>query len=166
MDDASGKAPSSAIRIAVGGLDDRRVIALLERHLLRARAGTAVGSAHALDSCGLRAPDVTFWSLWVGEEPLAIGALRGLPNGTGEIKSMFTSELARRRGLGGTMLAHVVERARAMGLIRLCLETGSWPYFDAARAMYRAHGFTDCEPFGDYRADPASVFMERSLQRP
>ena len=50
------------MRITEGGLDDPRVVALLHAHLLRARAETAAGSAHALDLSGLRAPDVTFWS--------------------------------------------------------------------------------------------------------
>jgi hypothetical protein len=37
------------MRIIPGGLDDPRVIALLEMHLATARAETAPGSAHALD---------------------------------------------------------------------------------------------------------------------
>ena len=44
-------------------------------------------------------------------------------------------------------------------MARLSLETGSWPYFAPARALYARHGFTECGPFGDYREDPNSVFM-------
>jgi putative acetyltransferase len=44
------------LHIVEGGLDDPRVVALLESHLVRARAETAPGSAHALDLSGLRAP--------------------------------------------------------------------------------------------------------------
>ena len=50
------------LRIVDGGLDDPRVVALLQLHVTRARAETAPGSAHALDLSGLRAPEVTFWS--------------------------------------------------------------------------------------------------------
>jgi putative acetyltransferase len=37
---------------------------------------------------------------------------------------------------------------------RLSLETGSWPYFLPARALYARHGFVECGPFGDYRERP------------
>jgi putative acetyltransferase len=41
----------------------------------------------------------------------------------------------------------------------LSLETGSWPYFQPARALYRSVGFVECPPFGEYAHDPNSVFM-------
>jgi putative acetyltransferase len=52
------------------------------------------------------------------------------------------------------------------GLSRLSLETGSWPYFDPARALYARFGFKPCEPFGDYRPDPNSVFLSIRLKPP
>ena len=85
------------MEIREGGLDDPRVIALLETHLRRARAETAPGSAHALDLSGLRAPGLTFWSVWDGETLLGVGALKDLGAGHGEVKSMHTAEAARRR---------------------------------------------------------------------
>jgi len=63
------------------------------------------------------------------------------------------------------MLRHIMEVARAQGMTRLSLETGAWPYFAPARALYAKHGFTECPPFGDYVADPNSIFMERQLGR-
>ena len=36
--------------------------------------------------------------------------------------------------------------ARASGLSRLSLETGSWTYFDPARRFYASHGFVECPP--------------------
>ena len=149
--------------IVEGGLDDPRVVALLATHVERARAETARGSAHALDLSGLRAPGITFWSAWEGDAVVAVGALRQLDAAHGEVKSMHTAESARGRGVGSAMLAHIVRAARARGLTRLSLETGSWPYFAPARALYARHGFTECGPFGDYRADPNSVFMTRAL---
>lgn len=146
-----------------GGLDDPRVVALLETHLARARAETAPGSAHALDLSGLRAPGVRFWSAWEGETLVAVGALKALDATHGEVKSMHTAEWARGRGVGSAMLMHVVAAARASGMSRLSLETGSWSYFAPARALYARHGFTECGPFGDYREDPNSVFMTLAL---
>jgi putative acetyltransferase len=151
------------IRIEEGGLDDPRVIALLEHHVATARAETARGSAHALDVDALRAAAISFWSGWDGDTPVAVGAIKRLSDGHGEIKSMHVSAERRRSGAGGAMLAHLVAVARARGLTRLSLETGSWDYFIPARALYAAHGFAPCEAFEGYVADPNSVFMTRTI---
>src|SRR5918996_2499739 len=147
------------MHILEGGLDDPRVVALLHTHLTRARAETARGSAHALDLSGLRSPDVTFWSAWEGDAAVGVGALRRLSADHGEVKSMHTAEAARGRGVGSALLRQIMAMARARGMSRLSLETGSWPYFLPARALYARHGFVECGPFGEYRADPNSVFM-------
>ena len=63
------------------------------------------------------------------------------------------------------MLLHIVEAARAMGLSRLSLETGSWPYFLPARDLYKRHGFNECPPFDKYISDPNSVFMSLDLRK-
>ena len=151
------------MHIVEGGLDDPCVIALLHAHVTRARAETARGSAHALDLPGLRAPEMTFWSAWEGDVVVCVGALRSLSADHGEIKSMHTAEAARGRGVGTAMLRHIMDAARARGMSRLSLETGSWPYFAPARALYARHGFVECGPFGDYREDPNSVFMTIKL---
>ena len=150
--------------IICGGLDDPRVHALLEHHLRTARAQTAPGSAHALDLSGLKSPDVMFWSAWDGERLLAVGALKRLSAADGEIKSMHTAEDGRRRGVGSAIVRHILAEARAMGLTRVSLETGSWDYFRPARALYGKHGFVECGPFGEYVEDPNSIFMTLELR--
>jgi putative acetyltransferase len=154
----------TALRIVHGGLDDPRVVALLQLHLNRARAETAPGSAHALDLSGLRTPEVSFWSVWEGDELLGVGALKQLTAEHGEVKSMHTAEAARGRGVGSALVRHIMAEARTRGMRRLSLETGSWPYFLPARALYARHGFVECGPFGDYREDPNSVFMTIELE--
>lgn len=151
------------LRIASGGLDDPRVIALLHIHVATARAQTAPGSAHALDLSGLKAPGIRFWTVWQGETLLGTGALKLLSPEHGEVKSMHTAEAARRTGAGSVMLRHIIDCARAGGLKRLSLETGSWDFFRPAHAFYRAHGFVECGPFGEYVPDPNSVFMTLEL---
>ena len=151
------------MHIIEGGLDDPRVVALLETHVTRARAETARGSAHALDLAALRAPTVAFWSAWEGDAVVGVGALKRLSDDHGEIKSMHTAEAARGRGVGSAMLRHIMAAARDRGMTRLSLETGSWPYFLPARALYTRHGFVECGPFADYQEDPNSVFMTREL---
>jgi putative acetyltransferase len=152
-----------AVKILDGGLDDPRVQALLAHHLKTARAQSAPGSDHALELPDLGAPDVRFWYAMEGDRVIGMGALKRLSASHGEVKSMHTAESSRRRGVGSAVLRHIVAAAREMGLSRLSLETGSWPYFDRARAFYAAHGFVECPPFADYVVDPNSVFMTLEL---
>jgi putative acetyltransferase len=155
--------PSPSLHIIEGGLDDHRVVELLHTHVSRARAETARGSAHALDLSQLRGPDITFWSAWEGDAVVGVGALKRLSAEHGEIKSMHTAEAARGRGVGSALLRQIMAAARARGMSRLSLETGSWAYFLPARALYARHGFVECPPFGEYQADPNSVFMTLEL---
>jgi putative acetyltransferase len=152
------------IRITEGDFNDPLVTDLLRVHFTTARAQTAPGSAHALDVAGLQAPDITFWAIWEDETLLGVGALKRLAADHGEIKSMHTAESARRKGAGSAMLGHIIAAARACGMSRLSLETGSWDYFRPARALYARHGFVECPPFGDYVLDPNSVFMSLELK--
>lgn len=142
---------------------DARIVGLLTDHVRRARAETAVGSAHALDIEQLRAADVSFFAAWDAQVLLGVGALKQLGPGHGELKSMYTAPAARRRGVASAILGRLLAEARALGLGRLSLETGSWDYFAPARELYRRHGFRECEPFAGYRSDPNSVFMTLEL---
>jgi putative acetyltransferase len=151
------------LRILQGDLSDPRVVDLLHLHLTSARAATAPGSAHALDLSGLQSPDITLWTIWDDETLIGAGALKRLSAAHGEIKSMYTVQSLRRRGAGSAMLRHIIATARASGMSRLSLETGSWDYFLPARALYRSHGFVECQPFGDYVLDVNSVFMSLDL---
>jgi putative acetyltransferase len=153
------------MRIVPGDFGDPRVIALLQSHLARARAETAPGSAHALDVTALQSADISFWTIWDDDVLLGCGALKRLSADHGEVKSMHTLEPERRKGIGSAMLRHIVAAARAQAISRLSLETGSWGYFGPAQALYRKHGFVDCPPFGDYVADPNSVFMSLDLRK-
>ena len=154
------------IRITSGDFSDPRVIDLLRFHLNAARAQTAPGSAHALDLAGLQSPDISFWSMWDGETLLGVGALKRLSSDHAEIKSMHTAQFARRRGVGSAMLKHIISVARASGISRLSLETGSWDYFKPAQALYKGRGFVECAPFADYVLDPNSVFMTLEIYEP
>ena len=151
------------IRIIEGDFSDRRVLDLLQTHLTSARAQTAPGSAHALDVTALQSPEISFWTIWEDQTLLGFGALKWLSADHGEIKSMHIAEAMRRKGAGSALLRHIIETARASGMSRLSLETGSWEYFEPARELYRSHGFVECPPFADYVLDPNSVFMSLDL---
>ncbi len=142
------------------GIDIRN---LLETHFAGMLASSPPGSCHFLDFDGLNAPDVTFWSIWDGGNLAGCGALKELGTEHGEIKSMRTHADHLRKGVGAMMLTHIISEARMRGYRRLSLETGSTDDFVPALAMYEAHGFQYCPPFGVYVEDPFSRFMTLAL---
>lgn len=151
------------MRIELDDLSRPEVHALLREHLSEMHELSPPESVHALDLARLRSPDVTFWSVWDGSVLLGCGALKQLDPAHGEVKSMRTPAALRRRGAGRAVLARIVAEARARGCERLSLETGSMAAFAPAQALYARFGFTCCAPFGDYKADPNSVFMTLAL---
>lgn len=144
-------------------MEDPRVVDLVERHAARGLAENPPGTAFPLDIAKLKAPEVRFWTVWEDSELLACGALRRLSEEHAELKSMHTVESARRRGIGSALLRHMMAEAARDGIARLSLRTGSWPYFHAARELYRRHGFVECPPFEGHAANDGSVFMTRFL---
>jgi len=151
------------MQIVRGNLADPRIVAPLRHHFDMCHAVTPPGSAHVFDVSRLAAPELDFWAAWDGDTLLGVGAMKPLDARQGEVKSMHTSEAARRRGVGSALLRHIIETSRARGLTRLSLETGSFGYFEPAVALYKSHGFEECPPFGDYKPDPNSVFLTLAL---
>ncbi len=145
--------------------DPRRpdVRALLEQHLAFALTQTPPEHSFALKVPGLLDPAITFFSLRADGLLLGVGAIRQLDPRHGEIKSMHTAEAARGRGLGRAMLVHLLGIAKARGLRRVSLETGTTAAFAPARALYESAGFTPCGPFADYKATPDNTFMTLDL---
>jgi lysophospholipase L1-like esterase/GNAT superfamily N-acetyltransferase len=156
-------ARSPAMRILHDDLTGPEIAALLDEHLEEMRAVSPPESTHALDLEGLRAQDVTFWTVWDEGALLGCGALRELDPSHGEIKSMRTASAHQGRGVGAALVVHVVAEARRRGYRRLSLETGSSAHFAPARRLYARHGFVPCPPFGDYPDDPHSAHMELAL---
>lgn len=144
--------------------DPRRpdVVALLEEHLAFSRSHSPPEDVYALDLAGLLDPAVSFFSIRA-PALVAIGALKRLDPTHAELKSMHTAHAARGQGHGRTMVAHLLETARARGFTRVSLETGSMDAYVPARTLYAAFGFTPCPPFGNYKASPNSVCMTLSL---
>ena len=151
------------MRIEVDDLSRPAVHALLQEHLANMYELSPPESVHALDLSKLRAPDITFWSVWDGATLVGCGALKQMSATEGEIKSMRTPKALRRRGAGRAVLEHIIAEAKRRGYRRLNLETGSQDGFVPARTLYESFGFTYCGPFGDYKPDPNSAFMTREL---
>ncbi len=151
------------VDITPDDLTGPEIEAFLEAHVAQLRSMGPPESTHALDLAGLRAPDVRFWSAHDAGELVGCVALKRLDTRHAELKSMRTAAHRTREGIAGRLLDFVLEEARSAGYERVSLETGSYAFFHPAHALYRTHGFVDCEPFGSYRPDPLSTFLTREL---
>jgi len=153
----------SGYRIIEDDLTGADVIALLAFHLEEMHRLSPACKVHAMPVERLREPDVTFYSAWDGDALAAVGALREIDPTRGELKSMRATPGYRGKGAGEAILIHLVEEARRRGYSWLGLETGRPAAYIPAQNLYRKHGFTDCEDFGDYIADDFSICMSRTL---
>lgn len=151
------------LNIKIDDLSSNAIAEFLQAHIDDMRSISPPESKHALDLEGLRQPDITFWSVFLGEELVGCGALKVLAPQHGEIKSMRTGASARGQGVATAMLRHIVAEARARGYRRLSLETGAMDFFKPAHRLYRRHGFKHCGPFAGYKEDPNSLFMSLAL---
>jgi len=146
-----------------GDFDDDRVKALLTRHLEGMHANSPAGHVFALDWSGLQKPEVSFYTVWDGEELLGFGALKELDARAGEVKSMRTADAHLRKGVAATVLEHIIAEATKRGYTRLSLETGSGPAFEPALALYRKRGFVNGDAFGGYEASAFNQFLHLDL---
>jgi putative acetyltransferase len=147
--------------------DDPRsddVRALLGAHLAFSRRVTPPGHVHALDLEGLLGTAVTFFSARCNGELLGVGALKRLGPDHAELKSMHTSERARRQGVASAMVGALLAFAANSGYARVSLETGTMDAFAPARLLYGKFGFVTCEPFANYTANPYSTCMTINLK--
>jgi putative acetyltransferase len=117
-------------------------------------------SRHGLDLAAYERPDVTLLVAREGGVALGCGAYQLQGDGSAELKSMFVVPQARGRGVGQAILA-AIEHALRGRVATLRLETGVKQ--QPAIRLYEAAGFRRCGPFGSYRDDPLSIFMEKPL---
>lgn len=150
---------AGVLTIRPDDLTDPRVRELVALHVGSMLADSPPGTSYALDLTGLTGPGMTVWTAWDGDSLAGMVAL----SAGGELKSMRTHPDHLRRGVATRLLAHVLDHAKAQGMARVVLETGTAAPFDPAVALYRRHGFVDRGPFGDYVAGPDNQFLELAL---
>jgi putative acetyltransferase len=146
-DDLSGEAARSLLRL----------------HLQGMRAHSPPESVFALDQAGLTSADVKVWTAWIRQDVAGMGALRDLGDASVEVKSMRTHPKFLRRGVAAALLEHIIESARAAGMVRLSLETGSGPAFEPALALYRRRGFVAGPAFAQYTRSEFNQFLHLPL---
>lgn len=92
---------------------------------------------------------------------LACGALRPIDAATVEVRRMFVSVCARRKGLARAILLELERLAAVFGYTLMRLETGKRQL--SAIALYETLGFKRIPPFGEYAEDPVSVCFEKAV---
>jgi len=118
-------------------------------------------SRHALDLSSLKQPHVLF-AVARDAAGQAVGcAAVVLGPDYGELKRMFVRPACRGQGAARRLLAALEAAALARGCELLMLESG--PFQPEALAFYAALGFARRGPYGSYRDDPLSVFMQKRI---
>jgi GNAT superfamily N-acetyltransferase len=107
----------------------------------------------------MEAPGGAFLVALEGDVPVACGGLRMLSPGVGEIKRMYVTPRARRRGHARRLLAELEACARELGHERLRLDTNAAQ--PEALELYAATGYVE---IADYNGSPtATHWFEKRL---
>lgn len=123
-------------------------------------------SNHLEPAHSLRARHVLFVGALEDEVLLACAAVKIMRDDLayGEIKRVFVDPAHRSRGLALRLMDHLETHLVKEGIELARLETGIHQV--EALGLYRRLGYTLRPPFGAYRPDPLSVFMEKRLAIP
>jgi len=119
-------------------------------------------SNHLEATSDLKQPNVVFMGCRIGDELVASGGAKLMQDDGeyAEIKRVFVLENYRGRGLSKQVMEALETELRKRGATLFRLETGVRQ--PEALGLYRKLGYHERGPFGAYRADPLSVFMEKS----
>jgi GNAT superfamily N-acetyltransferase len=128
---------------------------------LRARYPGDGSHYFRLDADEVRPGRGAFVVAYAADTPVGCGAVRVIDAGVAEIKRMYVVPRVRGRGIARRMLERLEGEARALGVTKLMLETGTQQ--PEAIALYSNTGFSPTGPFGDYPPSPLNVFFEKHL---
>lgn len=151
------------MKIKQDNLASIEIVELLKAHHNDMLQHSPVESVHALDVDALKAPDITFWSLWINDEIAGCGALKKLTDEHVELKSMRTASQYLRQGVAAQLLSFLLNEAITQGYKTISLETGTAEVFSPAQKLYHRFGFVSCQPFANYQEDPHSLFLSKQL---
>jgi GNAT superfamily N-acetyltransferase len=114
-------------------------------------------------------PNGWFLLIKVDEEIVGMGALEEFSESIGEIKLMYVKPEHRGKGIGGKILAKLIETAKEMGFNKVRLH--STGYMISAHKLYYSFHFSDCEPYFELAKDfpdnfkNAHKYMELDLKK-
>jgi putative acetyltransferase len=149
------------MNVALESPDQPQVLALIAELDAYQDSLYPAESRYALDLASLMQPHVLFSVARAASgEAVGCGAIV-LGPAYGELKRMYVSPAARGTGVAGHLLRLLERQALELRCAVVMLETG--PYQPEALAFYGKSGYVTRGPFGDYRDDPLSVYMEKRL---
>lgn len=131
--------------------DAARLVTAMAHDIAERYGGNPVSPA---DSAEFAPPTGTFLLAVSGGEAVGCAGLRPLGDGVGEVKRMYVVPAARGHGVARALLRALVAHARAAGLSRLQLETGTQQ--PEAMALYANESWQPITPYGHYRDSPLS----------
>lgn len=108
------------------------------------------------------APHGAFLVLYEDGEPVACGGIRSLGDGVAEVKRMYVRPAARGQGIGLRLLTELEREARALGYLRVRLDTAA--PLHQAEALYRKAGYRDIPDYNGNSA--AALWFEKELTPP
>jgi len=121
-------------------------------------------SIHQEDPQQLVLKNVYFIGAYNQQALLGIGAVK-IVNASvcyGEIKNLFVDPRYRGQGVSRIIMG-ALEQHLIGSKVMLCrLETGTSQA--ESIGLYESLGYQECPPYGDYKADPLSVFMAKQLE--
>jgi putative acetyltransferase len=118
-------------------------------------------SRHGYDVEKLLRERVAFFVMRQDDEPAGCGGVQLFGKEYGELKRMYVRPPFRGLGLGKLLLDHLTGYARRQGVGLLRLETRI--HQKEAIGLYEGAGFRRIPPFGPYKEDPLSVFLEKRV---
>lgn len=155
---------SGVARVALETIDQPEALALVAELDAHLEPLYPPESRHGLTVDGLRARNV-FFVLARDESGRAMGCGAVMhADGYAELKRMYVRPAARKHGVGAAIVGFLEQHAADHGFTTVRLETGTKQ--EAALSFYEGMGYARRGPFGAYRPDPSSIFMEKNLIRP
>ncbi|HWA47775.1 MAG TPA: GNAT family N-acetyltransferase [Dongiaceae bacterium] len=118
-------------------------------------------SNHLVDVDALAEPDVHFFVARENGRALGCGAFVIAGGKSAEMKRVFVDPTARGKGVARLIMEALEQEAARLGIDLMQLETGIKQ--PEAIALYRKFGYVERGPFGSYKPDPLSLFMEKKL---
>jgi putative acetyltransferase len=145
----SGKPYIQVMEITIEDPRAQEVSALLQKHLDFCHSVTPAENVFALDVEKLRLPGIALFGARDQGELVGVCALKLITSTHAELKSMHVLPSSRGKGIGGLLVSHVLDFARAGGIERVSLETSPDDAFAPARRLYASRGFVESGPFAD-----------------
>jgi putative acetyltransferase len=101
-----------------------------------------------------------FLAAYMGSEICGIGSVK-LIDEYGEIKRVYVPSNQRGKGIAKAIIKELESHLIKQAVSYARLETGI--YQQEAIKLYETLGYYRIDPFGEYKADPLSVFMEKEM---